>query len=69
MPTKKEAVNYFLKNGVNHPESMKEEKDEMDKVFKHRHETLGEDNYYYHAEGYDPEASPEPAPAPAPSGF
>ena len=70
MPTKKEAVDYFLKNGVNHPEAMKEEKDEMDKVFRHRHETLGEDNHYYHAEGYvdyEPPA-PEPEPEPAPKG-
>ncbi len=67
MPTKKEAIDYFLKNGVNHPESMKEEQKVMDKLFLHRHKTLGEDNLVYHADGYvDYEP---PAPAPAPSGF
>ena len=68
MPTKKEAVDYFLKNGVNHPEAMKEEQKKMDKMFLHRHKTLGEDNHVYHAEGYvDYEPPPAPAPAPAPS--
>ena len=63
MPTKKEAVDYFLKNGVNHPETMKEEKTEMDKVFRHRHETLGEDNHYYFSgESYNHEPAPEPEP-------
>jgi len=60
MPTKKEAVDYFLKNGVNHPEVMKAEKDEMDRVFRHRHETTGEDNHYYHADGYVEYTEPEP---------
>lgn len=68
MPTKKEAVDYFLKNGVNHPEAMKEEQKKMDKMFLHRHKTLGEDNHVYHAEGYV-DYEPPPAPAPAPSGF
>lgn len=70
MPTKKEAVDYFLKNGVNLPEAMKEEKKEMDKIFLHRHKTLGEDNLVYHSDeyvDYEPPA-PEPAPAPAPKG-
>lgn len=68
MPTKKEAVNYFLKNGVNHPESMEEEVKEMEKMFLHRHKTLGEDNHSYHADGYV-DYEPPPAPAPAPEGF
>lgn len=60
MPTKKEAVDYFLKNGVNHPEAMKEEQKKMDKMFLHRHKTLGEDNHVYHAEGYVDYEPPEP---------
>jgi len=62
MPTKKEAIDYFLKNGVNHPESMKEELKEMDKLFLHRHKTLGEDNLVYHADGYVDYEPPEPEP-------
>jgi len=68
MPTKKEAVDYFLKNGVNHPEVMKAEKDEMDRVFRHRHETTAEDNHYYHVEGYVEYTEPAPEPEPEPSG-
>ena len=69
MPTKKEAVDYFLKNGVNHPEAMEEEVKEMEKMFLHRHKTLGEDNHSYHAEGYvdyEPPPAPEPEPEPSP---
>lgn len=70
MPTKKEAVDYFLKNGVNHPEAMKEERDEMEKMFLHRHKTLGEDNHsYFSGEVFSyepPEPAPEPEPEPAP---
>tara|TARA_R100000951_G_scaffold69217_1_gene58301 strand:+ start:15917 stop:16126 length:210 start_codon:yes stop_codon:yes gene_type:complete len=69
MPSKKESVDYFLKNGVNHPEAMKEEQKKMDKMFKTRHLSSGEDNHIYHSESYVEYTEPEPAPAPAPSGF
>mgnify|MGYP005998441319 CR=1 FL=1 len=68
MPTKKEAVDYFLKNGVNHPKAMEEEVKEMEKMFLHRHKTLGEDNHSYHS-GEVFNYEPPPAPEPEPEGF